>query len=117
MPTGWYRPEDPADAQPIEDLLQSVLERWQLPAVWSVDGDLHDVPASVLEAASSLIREGVANVAKHAASHDVAVRVHASPREVEVSVEDHGRGFSTTEAEAPVGHLARLPVTDEGVSE
>jgi signal transduction histidine kinase len=139
-------PTEPITAPPIEDLLRSVLERWQLPATWSVDGDLHDVPAEVLEAAAVVIREGVANVAKHADSRDVAVHVHRSRHEVEVSVEDNGRGFETASGDTQVGHLglemlrqrvadargtldvsstpgegtrvvARLPVTDEGASE
>ena len=33
-------PAEPGTAQPIEDLLKSVLERWRLPATWSVEGDL-----------------------------------------------------------------------------
>ena len=139
-------PTEPIAAPPIEDLLRSILERWQLPATWSVDGDLHDVPAEVLEAAAVVIREGVANVAKHADSRDVAVHVRRSRHEVEVSVEDNGRGFETASGDTPVGHLglemlrqrvadargtldvsstpgegtrvvARLPVTDEGVIE
>jgi len=97
-------PVEPGSAQPIEDLLRSVLERWHLPATWSVEGDLADLPPSVLETASSVIREGVANAAKHADAGEVAVRVHASGRSVEVSVEDHGRGFETSDDRVE-GHL------------
>jgi two-component system, NarL family, sensor kinase len=136
-------PVEPASGQPIEDLLRSVLERWHLPATWSVEGDLADLPPSVLETASSVIREGVANAAKHAAAGEVAVRVQASGRSVEVSVEDQGRGFETSQRGRVEGHLgldmlrrrvadahgtldvhsapgkgtrvvARLPVTDKG---
>ena len=139
-------PTEPITSPPIEDLLRSVLERWQLPATWSVDGDLHDVPAEVLEAAAVVIREGVANVAKHAQSRDVAVHVRRLKYTVEVSVEDNGRGFETANGDTPAGHLglemlrqrvadargtldvsstpgegtrvvARLPVMDEGVIE
>lgn len=87
----------------------------------------------------------VANVAKHAASHDFAVRVHASPREVEVSggrsregLFDHGgrgtgrpppvgddaparRRHGTLDVQSTPGKgtrvVAGLAVTDEGVSE
>jgi signal transduction histidine kinase len=93
----------PPTAQPIEELLRSVLDRWQLPATWSIEGDLAEVSPSVLEAASSVIREGIANAAKHADGREVAVRVLASDRSVEVSVEDHGRGFEQHEPAA--GHL------------
>jgi signal transduction histidine kinase len=98
-------PADPGKVQPIEDLLKSVLERWQLPATWSVEGDLAKVPRSVMEAASSVIREGIANAAKHADAGEVAVRVSASDRSVEISVEDHGRGFESSENEPVAGHL------------
>jgi len=96
---------DSRKVQPIEDLLKSVLERWQLPATWSVEGDLAEVPASVMEAASSVIREGIANAAKHADAGEVAVRVFASDRSVDVSVEDHGRGFESSKNEPVAGHL------------
>ncbi len=98
-------PQEPTRAESIEDLLRSVLERWRLPATWSVEGDLAEIPASVLETASSVIREGVANAAKHADAGEVAVRVQASGRAVEVSVEDHGRGFETSDRCRVEGHL------------
>jgi len=98
-------PADPGKAQSIEELLRSVLDRWQLPATWSIEGDLAEVPPSVIEAASSVIREGIANAAKHADGRDVAVRVLASDRSVEVSVEDHGSGFESSEHESVAGHL------------
>ena len=98
-------PQESSRAEPIEDLLRSVLERWRLPATWSVEGDLDEIPASVLETASTVIREGVANAAKHADACEVAVRVQASGRAVEVSVEDHGRGFETSERGRLEGHL------------
>jgi signal transduction histidine kinase len=95
----------PATAQPIEELLRSVLDRWKLPATWSIEGDLAEVSPSVLEAASSVIREGIANAAKHAGGREIAVRVLASDRSVEVSVEDHGRGFESSQHEPAAGHL------------
>ncbi len=139
-------PTEPVPALPIEDLLRGVLERWQLPAAWSVEGDLHDVPDAVLEVASVVIRESVANAAKHADPRAVEVRVQRFRHELEVRVEDNGRGFEAKGGGAPAGHLglemlrqrvadvhgtldvsstpgegtrvvARLPVTNEGVSE
>jgi signal transduction histidine kinase len=80
-------------SEPIEELIQGVIERWQLPANWSVDGDLKAVPAPVLDVASSVIREGVANAAKHAGSAEVAVKVRVARGSLEVRVEDSGRGF------------------------
>src|SRR5207247_10460234 len=33
-------PQAGGDGQPIEELLQGTMERWHLPATWSVEGDL-----------------------------------------------------------------------------
>jgi len=41
-----------------------------------------------------VIRESLANAAKHASSRDVAVKVRASRGEVRVEVQDGGRGFA-----------------------
>jgi signal transduction histidine kinase len=130
--------------QPLDDLIRGVTERWRLPATWSFEGDLSAIPPPVLEVASSVIRESVANAAKHSASQEVAVRVQATHAGVEVRVEDRGRGFGTNGNGLHAGHLglemmrrrvaeihgtldvqsspgngtrvvARLPVTDQGV--
>jgi signal transduction histidine kinase len=82
-----------------------VIERWQLPANWSVEGDVTSVPRPVLDVASSVIRESVANAAKHADSTDVAVAVEASPTGLEVRVEDRGRGFLPASTGLHAGHL------------
>jgi len=97
--------EEPTGEEPLEKLVQEVLERWRLPASWSVEGDTDAVPLPVLQAASSVIRESVANAAKHSASTDVAVKVHATRRSVEVQVEDRGRGFRPSETGPHDGHL------------
>jgi signal transduction histidine kinase len=91
--------------QPLEGVVQSVMERWQLPAEWSVEGDLNAVPPGVLDVASSVIRESVANAAKHAGSGHVAVKVQATRTSVEVRVEDHGRGFRPDGPGLHAGHL------------
>ena len=93
----------PANVESLEQTLGRAIERWQLPATWSVEGDLTSVPATVLEVASAVIREAVANAAKHARTDRVSVRVHAWGDEVEVEVEDHGKGFE--DGPASTGHL------------
>jgi signal transduction histidine kinase len=92
-------------AQSLEELIGGVMERWQLPATWSAEGDLQSVPAPVLDVASSVIRESVANAAKHAGSNEVIVRVLATREHVEVAVEDRGRGFTPTRPEVHENHL------------
>ena len=85
-----------ATPQPIAKYVDDVVKRWRLPAQVSLEGDLQAAPRPVLEAAYVVIRESLANAAKHSSSQSVAVRVHASGDEVEVEVEDTGRGFTTS---------------------
>ena len=96
-------PPEPATAESLEQTLGREIERWPLTATWSLEGDLTSVPATALDVASSVIREAVANVAKHAQTDLVSVRVHAREGAVEVSVEDHGTGFE--EGSVSAGHL------------
>jgi signal transduction histidine kinase len=98
-------PQAGGDGQPIDELLQGTMERWHLPATWSVEGDLKSLPRAVLDAASSVIRESVANAAKHSSSTDVVVRVQASRTGVEVRVEDRGKGFQPQGTGLHAGHL------------
>ena len=96
-------PPEPEAAESLEQTLRRASERWHLPATWSLEGDLASVPATVLDVASSVIRETVANAAKHARTDRVSVRVHAREGAVEISVEDYGTGFE--EGPASAGHL------------
>jgi signal transduction histidine kinase len=98
-------PDEPSSADRLDDLVQGVMERWHLPASWSVEGDLHAVPRKVLDTASAVIRESVANAAKHSDSREVAVRVRVTRRCLEVDIEDHGRGFDPDLVGPDGGHL------------
>jgi signal transduction histidine kinase len=90
---------------PLDQIVRQASERWHVPASWSLDGDLQGMPASVLDAATSVIRESVANAAKHSSTRRIAIHVAARPTEMEVSVEDTGRGFRPQEAAPTAGHL------------
>jgi signal transduction histidine kinase len=98
-------PHGDATAFSLEELVREVTERWHLPATWSVEGDVRMLPVSIMDAASSVIREGFANAAKHADPGEVQVRVQASRAAVEVSVQDDGKGFGPEGAGPRVGHL------------
>jgi signal transduction histidine kinase len=92
-------------AQSLEELIQGVMERWQLPATWSIEGDLQAVSNRILDVASSVIRESVANAVKHGGSNDISVRVRVARGALEVRVEDEGRGFQPSGTSIDAGHL------------
>jgi signal transduction histidine kinase len=93
------------DGVSLDQIVRQVSRRWHVPASWSVDGDLERVPAPVLDAAGSVIRESVANAAKHSSTRGIAVHVAARPDQMEVSVEDDGHGFRPQDTASGPGHL------------
>jgi signal transduction histidine kinase len=88
------------EEQPVEPLMryvEDVIRRWRVPARISVEGDLGGVPARILSVAYVVIREGLANAAKHAGGRHVAVELVASTEQLTVGIVDRGPGFSGQE--------------------
>jgi two-component system sensor histidine kinase DegS len=88
--------EERAD-EPLTKYVQDVVRRWRLPARITIKGDLHHVPKPLLGAAYVVIREALANAAKHASARSVTVWVGATTEELVVEVEDTGRGFRASQ--------------------
>ena len=86
---------EPIEDDPLVKYVQDVVKRWRLPARVTVKGDLHHVPKPLLGAAYVVIREALANAAKHAGARNVSVWVGSSEDELTVEVADTGRGFNT----------------------
>jgi signal transduction histidine kinase len=86
--------EEPETQEPLTRYVQDVVKRWRLPARVAVEGDLSGVPARVLSVAYVVIREALANAAKHADGRGVTVTLSAGDRDLMVVVGDGGRGFS-----------------------
>jgi signal transduction histidine kinase len=88
------RPEERGAPEPLTSYVDDVVKRWRLPARVAVDGDLSAVPARVLSVAYVVIREALANAAKHAAGRNVTVTLSAGHEDLTVIVGDGGRGFT-----------------------
>jgi signal transduction histidine kinase len=85
------------EEQPVEPLMryvEDVMKRWRVPARISVEGDLGGAPSRILSVAYVVIREGLANAAKHAGGRGVTVELTATDDDLTVAVADRGRGFS-----------------------
>jgi signal transduction histidine kinase len=97
-------PEDePKPAEPLTRYIEDVVKRWRLPARVAVEGDLGRVPGRVLSVAYVVIREALANAAKHAASRNVTVTLSTNDTYLVVVVGDGGRGFTRQDEEAARG--------------
>jgi signal transduction histidine kinase len=80
--------------EPLTRYVQDVVKRWRLPARVAVEGDLSGVPPRVLSVAYVVIREALANAAKHAEGRGVTVSLAAGDADLMVTVGDGGRGFT-----------------------
>ena len=91
--------------EPLSKYVNDVVRRWRLPARVSVEGDLSRMPKPMLGVAYVVIREALANAAKHAGAQNVNVWVKASTEELTVEVRDTGRGFTATNGDGPRRHF------------
>lgn len=87
------RGPDPRGEEPLTKYVHDVVRRWRLPARVSIEGDLRAAPKRLLGVAYVVIREALANAAKHSGAGSISVRVSATTERVEVRVADTGRGF------------------------
>ena len=81
---------------PLRSFVDDLVRRWKLSARVSLEGDVDEAPAAVLETAHAVIAEALANAAKHAETPDVAVRVRNDHGAMRVEVEDRGRGMAAS---------------------
>jgi signal transduction histidine kinase len=97
--------DDATDAaESLSHFAAGVAARWRLPLNVAVDGDLGSAPRDVRSALAMVVREGIANVAKHADASKVEVRLTARRDEVLLEIEDDGRGFDPTTVVDRPGH-------------
>jgi signal transduction histidine kinase len=85
---------------PLTLYVEDVVKRWRLPARVAVEGSLDNVPPRILSVAYTVIREALANAAKHSATTNVTVTITADARDLTVMVGDSGRGFTPQEERA-----------------
>jgi len=78
---------------PVAWFVDDLANRWKLSAAVSVEGEWNGVGEPVLEAAHGILAEALANVAKHAGTKAVAVRVRLAGETLTIEVEDRGRGI------------------------
>ena len=103
--------------EPLTRYVNDVVKRWRLPARVEVTGDLQRVPRNILGVSYVVIREALANAAKHAAAKNVRVTITATAKELTVEVGDTGKGFSVGSGPAGVSRSFGLDMMNKRVTE
>jgi signal transduction histidine kinase len=78
---------------PLAALAGALAARWRLHPRILTEGDLGSLGDTAYEAAHGIVAEALANVAKHAASDEVRIRLRVVNDELTVEVEDRGTGM------------------------
>jgi signal transduction histidine kinase len=93
------------EAGPVGDYVAGVAERWQLAVNTELEPDAAHMTPAVRAAANIVIREAIANAAKHAEAAEVHVRLRRDGDEILLEIEDDGRGFDPRAAVERPGHF------------
>lgn len=98
--------------EPLAAYASDVAERWKLPVDITIEGDPGEPPRPVTTAVHQVIREAIANAAKHASATGVHIGISSREGQLHVEVEDDGSGFVPDAVRNVPGHLGLQLVTD-----
>jgi signal transduction histidine kinase len=86
----------PGPRQPLGEVLQEYLERWQemsgIPTTLNIEGDIHMLPSAELQLVR-IVQESLTNVRKHAKAAHASVELRRRGGSVLITVTDDGAGF------------------------
>ncbi|MEX2274955.1 MAG: ATP-binding protein [Actinomycetota bacterium] len=101
------REDDPAATQSdrILAFVRGVAERWKLQVETAIECDFDSVSEDTLSALHQVIRESIANAAKHADVDRIRVAVRVADPNLIVEIADSGNGFDPDTAREAPGHL------------
>jgi signal transduction histidine kinase len=75
-----------------------------LPVDLTIEGDERDLPAGVDLAAFRIVQEALANTSKHAGQARASITVRYTPRELDIQIDDDGRGRTAPRTRNGTGH-------------
>lgn len=111
-------PEGPGGRGAFVRSVRDVIARWRLPVRVTVEGDLDAVPEPIRAVAYVVVRESLANAAKHSGGANVTVSLEAARGQLRVAVSDRGHGFTPRDEEtARQGHHMGLQMLRNRVKE
>lgn len=58
-----------------------------------IDADEREVPDALRTPIYRVVQEAISNIVKHSGATEITLRLHASPKKVELDIKDNGSGF------------------------
>ena len=94
----------PLEGRSLSEALKALVVRWEteqgISARYKAVNGGRPLPPRVEAGLYRICQEALTNVARHAGANRVTVRLTATPEQVQLVVEDDGRGFVTSETSA-----------------
>lgn len=81
----------------LEWQLEGLASRTELSCQFCVNGDQFDLPAALETDLFRIAQEALTNIARHARAEHVILDLNVTPEEVEMVIQDDGRGIKTRE--------------------
>ncbi|XAS78108.1 GAF domain-containing protein [Dermatophilaceae bacterium Sec6.4] len=91
----------------VTELVRDASEVLPTPASLKITGELDALPAQLIPDLMAVLREGLANVARHAQAHTVTVHVAHLLDELAVTIQDDGVGLPNILQESGLANLRR----------
>jgi len=76
----------------LEELVRSHNQHDQVSIKLEIDGDLASLSTEINLALYRVIQEGISNAIRHGQANEIIIRVWRRPHQVELSIQDNGRG-------------------------
>ena len=77
----------------LEELRLRVLKQWEINVATQLEIPVDDWPEVAVEQVFRLVQEAALNAARHAEASIIWVRVSATDRELQLAIEDNGKGY------------------------
>ena len=87
----------------LEELLNSVHERWNLECNLELSGDVQIPPGGIATHFYRIAHEAVNNAVKHSFGKKIVIRLATTNDTVQLDIEDDGKGFSPTRQDGDSG--------------
>ena len=97
-------------AEALAHLVDTISEDGALDIAFESVGGARPLPARIEAGIYRIARESLTNGVRHSGATNVVVRVAMTPQEIELSVEDDGKGFETSEA--PSEHYGLVGINE-----
>ncbi len=104
-------------ASTLRSYTEGIARRSGLQITFEISPDFGRIESDKEVALFRVVQEGLTNVLRHSGSSQALIRVQRSPNEIQISVEDHGKGIDAETLAKLASHHETIGVGIPGIRE